>query len=435
MQKITINYMKVFVILLFGLLLNISNAQEEISGYFYPDLLQSGQLNPAYSTNDDFNLGLGSFYYHLDVRGVRYRDLFSTSRYLRTLASGESKLYLSNDISINYFDLSFKYKDWQIRGGYTGSINSYFSFSSDFASFFSNGNAPDIGKTLELGPDLYLRNNSELYLGVSKTIYNYYRIGANIKVIRGGFDLSTKRSKFDVKTGEEIYNLHFDTDFEINTSYNDINFSLKELIPFRNALYDNIGVSMDFGFEYFAENWKISTSLLDVGFINWKSNPKSYLIKGSYSFDGFTFDDISKDSLNVEWDNLKELFNVETNTDRYRTITPIKFYIGGEYMYEKWTFGALFYSEQKQRRSLPSIAIHAKRKIWNVWELGMGYAIKNNTYSNVGISSILNLGPLQLYALSDNVLGIFINPKDTKLNLRFGMNIDIKPRKQKTEKS
>lgn len=427
--------MRIFIFILFGFILNQANAQEEISGYFYPDLLQSGQLNPAYSTQDNFNLGLGSFYYHLDVRGVRYRDLLSTTKYLRTLARGKTQLYLSNDISFNYFDVSFKYKDWQIRCGYNSSLTSYFSFSSDFARFFSNGNSAEIGKPLELGPDLYLRNSSELYLGFSKTIYSFYRLGANLKIINGGFDFSTRRSKFDVTTGDEIYALQFDTDYEINTSYNDIDFSLRELIPFRNALYDNIGVTMDLGFEYFGDNWKVSTSILDVGFIDWKSNPKSYVVNGSYEFDGFGFDDISKDSLNVEWDNLRSLFSVQSNTNRYRTIAPIKYYIGGEYNYNKWTFGGLFYSEWKQRRALPSIAIHAKRRIWNVWELGIGYAIKNRTYSNVGISSILNLGPLQFYALSDNVLGIFINPKDTKLNLRFGMNIDIKPRKKKTVKA
>lgn len=427
--------MRVLFIILFGLILNATNAQEEISGYFYPDLLQSGQLNPAYSTQDNFNLGLGSFYYHLDIRGVRYRDLLSATKYLSILAGGKTRLYLSNDISFNYFDLSFKYKDWQIRAGYNGSLTSYFSFSSDFARFFSNGNASEIGRTLELGPDLYLRNSSELYLGFSKMIYSFYRLGANVKIISGGFDLSTRRSRFDVKTGDEIYALHFDTDYEINTSYNDVDFSLRELIPFRSALYDNIGVSMDLGFEYFGEDWKVSTSILDIGFIDWKSNPKSYTINGTYEFDGFSFDDISKDSLSVEWDNLTNLFNIKSSTDRYRTITPIKFYIGGEYMYQKWTFGGLFYSEWKQRRALPSIAVHAKRKVWNFWELGLGYAIKNNTYSNLGISSILNLGPLQFYVLSDNVLGVFINPKDTKLNLRVGMNIDIKPRKNKTKKA
>ena len=220
-----------------------------------------------------------------------------------------------------------------------------------------------------------------------------------------------------------------ESDYLVNTSYNDLDFSIRGLLPLSNFTSKNIGISGDFGFQYLAENWSVSASVLDMGFITWRSNPKNYQTNGSYSFDGFTFDEISEDSISVEWENIQELFEINTTEKSYRTIAPVKFYLGGEYQHNRWTFGGLIYSEWKQERVLPSFAVNAKTTLWNFWEVGMMYGVKNNSYSNVGLSSIMRIGPVTLYTLSDNVVAVFLNASKTKLNLRFGANIDIRQKK------
>lgn len=421
----------ILTIVLLSFVSTFAFSQEEISSFFYSDLLQSGQINPAFSTHDRANFGFGSTYFHLDVRGPKFRDIVQRSRFLQTIARATNEINISTDASFNVFDVAFKHNDWDFRIGYNSNFSAFFNSSPDIGVFFTEGNGQSLGKSFDLGPELYIRNFSELYLGTSGLFSDQYRIGMNFKLIQGNFDISTTRSKFEFTTQEEFYQINVESDYLINTSYNDIDFSLRGLLPFSSLASDNIGVSGDFGIHYLGENWSVAASVLDMGFLTWRSNPKNYKTNGSYSFEGFTFDEISEDSISVEWEEIQELFEVTTTTNQYRTIAPVKFYLGGEYQLNRWTFGGLAYTEWKQERVLPSFAVNAKTTLWNFWEVGMMYGIKNNSYSNLGVSSIMSVGPITLYALSDNVIGIFLNRARTKLNIRFGANVDIKTKPKK----
>lgn len=417
--------MKNIITIVLLVLVQIGYSQEEIASFFYPDLIQSGQLNPAFTTNDRFSLGIGSTYLHLDVRGPKIRDLYRAKKYFAAVRQSLTRNYLSTDASIHAFDVGFTIKDWDIRTGYNSNFRAFFNFSPDIGKLIKDGNGDLIGKTFDIGPELFMRNISEFYVGFSKPVYDQYRIGANLKILNGAFDISTAKSEFNITTKEEYYQLELETDYLINTSYNNLEFSVKELIPFAQALQDNIGVSADIGFQYIGEKYKISTSILDIGWITWSSNPSNYRTQGKYEFNGLTFDDFQKDSLSLNLDKLKGLFDVRLTNNNYTTFTPIKFNIMGEYEHNRWVFGAIAYVEMKQLRVLPAFGISAKTKIWDAWELGAQYSIKNRTYTNFGLSSVLNLGPIQMYALTDNIIGPFLGLNKRTINFRVGINISV----------
>ncbi len=413
-------YLLSFIILLNGLLLS---GQEELSLFFHPDVVQSGQLQPAYEGNSKFTIGFGSGYLHGDFRGPRLRDFAISNDFLAKLASSSINNYLSGDASFNVFDVGFKSNDWYFRGGFNSNTSLYASFQPDFAKLFINGNGDQVGEKLDFGPDLYARQFSELYIGASYPIYEYYRIGANLKFISGSFDFSTPRSELSLTTGEEIYEITLENDYLINTSYNSLEFSFRELVPFSTPLQDNLGVSADFGFQFLSEKWDISASLLDVGFIHWKSNPINIRGEGRFTFDGFTFDDFNLDTLTQLGDTLVSVFNVDVTNKSYNTITPVKIVIGGEYHINNTHLGGILYGEWKQNRFLPAVGVNVRQRIWKAWDLGISYAYKNNTYSNLGLSSVMNLGPFQAYILSDNVLGPFLPSIHRKVNVRVGLNL------------
>ena len=408
-------------------------AQEELSLFFHPDVIQSGQLQPAYAPQGTFNIGFGSTYFHLDARGPRILSSSGTINYLRDLAGGITQNYLSSDASFNAFDLGFVKDGWYMRAGYQMHSNGYFNFRPDLAKLFVAGNANEIGKTIEFGPSLYFRQTSEAYIGASYLIDDYYRFGANLKFISGALDISTPETEFNLTTGEEFYEITVENDYLVNTSYNSLEFSLREALPFSNPFQDNIGVSADFGFQYIADRFDISASLLDVGLIRWRSNPINYRSEGKYTFEGFTFDDATVDTLEVLLDTLQQVFDVGISFENYTTFTPIKIVIGGEYHLNTVHLGAVLYGEWKQNRFLPAIGLNVRKRVWNFWDVGVSYAYKNNTYSNLGLSSVMNLSPVQLYALSDNVVGIFLPWNRIKMNFRVGANINVgRAKKPKT---
>ena len=417
--------MKYYLLSCLFLIVSSLKAQEELSLFFHPDVVQSGLLQPAYETCSNVAIGIGSSYLHLDFRGPKLKNFSIQNAFLAGLASSAVNTYLSTDASFNYYDVGFKYKDWFFRTGYNANTNLYFNLSPDFAKLFVQGNGNNVGKKLDFGPDLFLRQTAELYIGASLPIYEFYRLGVNLKFISGNFDISTPKSELSLTTGDEIYELTLENDYLLNASYNSLEFSIREFIPFSSPFQDNMGVSADFGFQFLSEKWDVSASLLDVGFIRWRSNVVNVRGEGEYTFNGFKFSEITIDTLQQLGDTLLTVFNVDVSNNAYSTFAPLKIVVGGEYHINKVHLGAVLYGEWKQNRFIPALGVNVRRRIRDFWDIGASYSIKNGTYSNLGLSSVMNLGPFQFYALSDNVIGPFLPSTSRKFNLRIGINLQF----------
>ncbi len=418
-------------ILLF--ILGSSHAQEELSLYFHQDVMQSGLLNPAFSPQGKFNISFGSTYYHLDLRGPRFARFFLGTDFIEEFADGLSQNYISSDASFHIFDVGWKKNNIYYRFGYHTSSNFYFDLSSEFNNLISFGNAETIGREVNLAPKLFVNHGNELYFGMAVDLYDgIYKFGGNVKFVTGAFNISTPVSDISLTTGEEFYQLSLQSDFRLNTSFNDFELRLRQFLPFNNPFRDNYGASIDLGFQYKEGPWAYSVSLLDVGVMNWRANTTNVISQGSFEFDGFSIEELTVDTLRDLADSLVNAFSTEINNENYLTVTPIKAVLSAQYKYGKWNFGGILHGEFKQTRFLPAVGLNATRRLWKFWDLGFSYAYKNNTYSNFGLHSVMNIGPVQLYAMSDNVIGVFLPRRNLKLNFRVGGNLNFGlPRKPK----
>jgi hypothetical protein len=417
------------------MIFTFSQAQEELSLFYQPDVLQSGLLMPTHSPRGNFNIGIGSTYFHMDLRGPRLASFFLGLDYVEELAEGLSRNYLSMDASFHVLDFGWRKNNIYYRMGYHSTSSFYIDFSPEFSNLLTIGNGGEVGRTIDLGPAFYTRHGNELYFGMSVPLYDdMYKFGGNIKLLTGVFDVSTPRNDINLTTGEEFYQITLENDFLLNASANDINFRLREFLPFNNPLRDNLGVSLDFGFQYNEGPWSFSVSLLDLGFTYWRSNTVNIESEGEFEFNGFSFDEITQDTLAVLADSLINVFGTTISNNNYLTYTPVKTILSAEYKVQKWRLGGMLYGEFKQNRFLPAIGVNATRRFWKFWDLGLSYAYKNNTYSNLGVHSIMNVGPVQFYALSDNVIGVFLPWQNWKVNFRVGGNLNFGlPKKMKVE--
>ena len=67
--------------------------------------------------------------------------------------------------------------------------------------------------------------------------------------------------------------------------------------------------------------------------------------------------------------------------------------------------------------------MNVKKDFGNIFSIGAQYAYIKGSENNIGLSTALRLGPVQLFFSSDNVIPL-INPmKGQNVNMRFGMNL------------
>ena len=55
--------------------------------------------------------------------------------------------------------------------------------------------------------------------------------------------------------------------------------------------------------------------------------------------------------------------------------------------------------------------------------LGASYAIRHKRFDNLGLNMSVKLGPVQIYAVTDNLITAIKNYDSSTMNLRFGLNL------------
>ncbi len=87
------------------------------------------------------------------------------------------------------------------------------------------------------------------------------------------------------------------------------------------------------------------------------------------------------------------------------------------------TVGALLFAQGNQSEYTPAFALNIRKDFGNIFSLGTQYAMVKGEVHNIGLSTALKLGPVQLFLTSDNILPV-INPMNGQnVNIRFGMNL------------
>ena len=140
--------------------------------------------------------------------------------------------------------------------------------------------------------------------GISKNINEKLRVGGRLKILFGGAGASIDNQRLDIDVGSDFsHTIHSDLVLNISgpvdITTNEDNFiddiELKDDInPFDLILNGkNSGVAFDFGAEYqLLPNLSLSASIIDLGFIGWKSDVFNLKATNNFSFDAFDLTDV-----------------------------------------------------------------------------------------------------------------------------------------------
>ncbi len=414
-------------------------AQQELGLYFTRDIWQANRVNPAFITDHELHIGIPNIYYNASLDQLSYDKVVVTQSDgdrgldMTTLINRlDENNHLLANVELEAFSASFGINNLRISVHMAGKFSSFIDYPKDLIEVGWNGNAQFIGETVDIAPDLHFFAYNELGVGVATKIAGV-SVGARLKLLGGIADISTDRTSATLYTDPDIYQLTLNTNYRINSSavlvYNgdgDFEIDLDELTV-DGFFSGNPGVAIDLGASMEFGKLEVSASLVDLGFIHWKRNVRNYLSLNDQTYEGLDFSAIVRsDEIDFEetLDSLRNIFDFKESNNSYRTGLPGKIYIGANYQFNDMVqFGGLFYSEVYRGQIFPAFALSGRARFSRIFSMGAVYAIRNQTYTNLGINMVLRLGPVQIFGVTDNIVAAFQPFDSHNVNARIGLNL------------
>jgi len=260
----------------------------------------------------------------------------------------------------------------------------------------------------------------EFGMGFSRQWTDRLNAGIRFKALQGLSNVWLERNSLSINTNPEDYGLLLNADLLVNVS-SPVPFSpldsLDSDFVFEPDIYDyltnfkNLGGVIDVGATFrLTERFTLALSATDLGYINWKQGVENYVLKGEFEFDGIDLNDFFNDDENSGFDqvldSLKNVFDIEETTFSYRQMLAPKLYASVAFdLSPRHKIGLLSRTEIYDGRWYPSFTFSYNVRPIHAFSLALSYSVIHWSYANLGVGFNLNLGPLQVYVVSNNVFG------------------------------
>lgn len=427
--------------------------QHDHTLHFMPDIGQYSYTNPAFRPNYKVTIGLpgiSSNYLAVTNSGFKYKNLVSRREdgaLFLTLDNFVDKLgkhnYIQANANVDLLHLTFKANP-RLSLSMNVSAKTYkrFMYPRDLFAFAIKGNGSFVGETLSLSPKMESTSYIELGFGGSYRVNEKLTVGSRLKLLRGLENVTTKQSDLLITTHEENYDITVKAGTSVITS--NIRRLENEDIELANAgeYLNNKGYAVDFGATYTVnDRITVGLSLLDIGSIKWTEDTYEYFMdpdKAVYTFTGAEIDKLieGESAFDGIGDSIEANFQFEERAaGTYWSALPAKTYLSGTYALSNTvTTGGAFFMEKFRERWNGGFSMNIAKEFGGRMAASLSYSMMNRAYDNVGAGLSLNLTPLQIYLVSDNlmnaayhgltkgVINDYINNVKS-VNLRFGINL------------
>ncbi len=427
-------------------------AQQDLMLYTMPNISQSTFVNPAFIPVNRYYIGMPvihSNYLVLSNSSFTYHDFYKVradDSVLLDIDKVMSKLHKNNYLKTGYktdiLSFGFRIKKNYFTGNITEHANFGFAYTKEFIELLDKGNGPFVGESLDFSKNGFDGTHYRDYgIGWAFEINKKLTTGLRLKYLYGMENFSSTTGDLGIYTASDDYSLQLSTDVQIRTSSLDNTDEGYQQFDTSDAAvqkknvnnylfgFNNRGYAADIGATYtLNEKWNFSGSIIDLGYIQWKENNKNYRASsGKYEFSGIDINsfinDTAADSKAV-LDSLKDTFTTTESAESYKTYLPTHVYLGANYRINDKSFaGAVFHSEFFKKTIHPSVTLSYNLEVGRHLITSVSYSYLNQSFDNLGFGLAFNTGPVQFYAVSDNVLGT-IAPLDFRnAQVHFGLNI------------
>lgn len=323
--------------------------------------------------------------------------------------------------------LGISYRLGKVGLGFQHSITAfnYFTYPKELFGTLFLGNAQYIGKTVPLGPELNSALMNSFGFGIGAEI-SRVKIAAKLNLLTGLAGAHTNRTKLDLYTDPEYYQLRLTTDYEAATSgllNLDSLKSGKILATLGNyklsdAFSSNFGLSVDLSVHArLSEKLSGGVSLKRLGYIDFNKNTNIYSSNKVISYDGLDLSKyITKDSVAIEGllDSLQDLVKLDKKQGSFKMKLAPEVQLYAKYhLNEKLgLFGGVYFSSVPGK-SIWSASGGVSYTPVSLITLGSNITYIDGSVLNIGLHGMLNIWKVSLQAGSDNILAA-ISPKNAK---------------------
>lgn len=196
----------------------------------------------------------------------------------------------------------------------------------------------------------------------------------------------------------------------------------------------NQGLAVDLGAQYRVnDKIEVFASLVNLGQIVWKNNLTEY----GYSTKYLDFYANQPEQAEEALDQVIDFVTTPEKTKylgKIKSPLPMYVYAGGNYHFNKtFTAGAMVNLERMDGLNYWNFTLNGRANVGRVLQVGATLAQVQGIGFQVGAGAAINLGPLQIYAASDNVASVVNLGNARNAQLNVGLNLVFGRGKTKTD--
>jgi hypothetical protein len=473
-------FVKAFTFVLFLNTVSFLGWSQSNTMFWMKNLPQSINYNPAKQIPCKLFIDipvLPNFAVNVSHSGFTINDAFkphpyATDSFMIDLDEIELALKDRNNINVD-FDLSILNLGFSFGSGLFASFGinykakEHFQYPKDLIEL-RRGNYRESGAPISFDFKQNATVYREIFVGLSKDLGNGLTIGGRLKFLSGYANISTNQLTVDWYTEthpDSMYEWTFVSDIDANISvpidwsiqYDSVgifeSLQFNDYQPLENikelVFPGNPGFAVDLGAVYnLNDRFLFSASLIDFGFIKWKTNPGTISQHATFRFSGLdiseyigSLEEAQQDQSNLGdriaqdmIDTLKTVFNPDISIEAYSTNLSPKIYLGADvFITDFFDIGFLYRGSVEDKSLLSSYTLSANTSFFKGWSYSFSYSIMGGKANNLGMGLAYKVGPWQMYLITDNMAIPFWALNESafsdnwlrnskNMNFAFGMN-------------
>lgn len=406
-----------------------------------------------------FSLPTGNIQAGVNLGSIRYKNLFETdeegyptvltaTKFVNSLAD---KNYLGVYDDIELLGFGFRAGDnFFMSVDYRQRANLDFIYSRDVLGLPIYGNMAYVDAPADMNLAINMNAYQELGISFRNQVNDHFSWGMRPKLLFGIANVNTQNLSAQISTDPTDYTIAmtyaaamrasaivpFSMTFNREDGFQfDVDNDVKKIL--KNA-YKNVGFGFDFGITYkFKESFGLSASVLDLGFIKWKTSTVSMSSvlddagdlynDGSLTFSGLSQSQIQSlmngENISDMLDTLAQYFPLDiTPTGSYATALTPRVVLQADYEFAKFhRVSAATQFRFAKNYFQPSLTLAYDGLFFNSIDVCVAYTIQRNSYDNLGVGVGFNLGYLNIYAGTQNIIAAFSVKNASQLTATAGV--------------
>ncbi len=453
--------------ILFILLSLAVSAQNKQLLYNFDDLPQTLLSNPGAETNFDMHIGLpllSQIHLSAGSSGVNMYDIFKddegsiNDRIKESLHKLTRNDFFVVNQQLEIFSIGWRDKK---RRYYTAGIyqelDAFVYFPKGPAVLAYEGNKNYIGENFSFSDAAFTADVLNVFhIGFTNYYSEDLNYGFRGKIYSGVFNAYSvdNQGKFRTEVSPEGPNLyrHYMTgvDVLINTagyaglvdSENPTGVGTMAKLGERAFLGGNLGLGIDAGFTWYpTDQYRVTGSILDIGFMRQTKNVESYRYYGDYETSGIELLLPGTREYWDEWeDELDRNLKDETLTNSYTTWRPVKLNVSLDFGFSENAepcncyrpmgrrryynhLGAQFFAMKRPRGLNYATTLYYDRTFSENLRGKITYTADSFSFSNIGLMVAARLYNFNFYLAADNLLDYTNLAKARNASVQIGFQL------------